>query len=49
MIGVLCECGVLGDILFVWIGFIRVWLGWGSLIGWVRDGVEMGYFVVVLG
>ena len=24
---VLCSCGVLGDILFICVGFIRVWLG----------------------
>ena len=24
---VLCECGVLGDILFICVGFIRVWVG----------------------
>ena len=25
-VGVLCKCGVLGDILFICIGFIRVWV-----------------------
>ena len=25
--GVLYECGVLGDILFICVGFIRVWMG----------------------
>ena len=30
LIGVLCRCGVLGDILFICVGFIRVWLWWGS-------------------
>ena len=27
LIGVLYEYGVLGDILFICVGFIRVWLG----------------------
>ena len=26
-VGVFCECGVLGDILFICVGFIRVWVG----------------------
>ena len=25
-VGVLCECGVLGDILFICVGFIGVWV-----------------------
>ena len=27
---VLCGCGVLGDIFFICVGFIRVWGGQGS-------------------
>ena len=27
---VLSRCEVLGDILFICVGFIRVWLWWGS-------------------
>ena len=30
MTGVLCECGILGDILFICVGFIGVWVEWGS-------------------
>ena len=26
LIGMLCECGILGDILFICVGFIRVWV-----------------------
>ena len=26
LIGMLYECGVLGDILFICVGFIRVWV-----------------------
>ena len=26
-VGVLCRCNVLGDILFICVGFIRGWLG----------------------
>ena len=26
-VGVLCRCGVLGDILFICVEFIRVWVG----------------------
>ena len=40
--GMLYECGVLGDILFICIGFIRVWVGvgWFDRVG--RKGVELG-------
>ena len=30
LIGVLYEYGVLGDILFICVGFIRVWVEWDS-------------------
>ena len=36
---VLCGCSVLGDILFICVGFIRVWVGFEWL-----DGIrESGY------
>ena len=28
--GMLCRCGVLGDIFFICVGFIRVWVEQGS-------------------
>ena len=44
-VGVMCGYDVLGDILFICVRFIRVWVEYGS---W-RNGVEIVYFVVVLG
>lgn len=39
----LCRCGILGDILFICVGFIRVWVRQGKLgrVGerWCGDGV----------
>ena len=29
--GMLCECGVLGDILFICVEFIGVWVGVGMV------------------
>ena len=49
MTGVLYRCGVLGDILFICIGFIRAWVEQGSQIGQGRDGMELGCFVVGFG
>ena len=45
----LYRCDVLGDILFICVGFIGVWVRQGSQIGQGRDGVEMVYFAVGFG
>ena len=41
------ECGVLGNILFICVGFIRVWVS-RVVRGVGSEGVEMGCFVMVL-
>ena len=43
-VGVLYECGVLDDILFIYVGFVRVWVEWGGELDrvwerWCGDGV----------